>query len=127
MARNTVISVIAIILGLIIIAFPLVGVIASADILGLSVLLLAIFLLSNGIAEVDYSSWNHNACCKLRIDIQPNNIRIPDCINNLPIRNIPDNNRINHHHRKQRQQIWLLDWNTWDSPRCHIYNPWNLY
>ena len=55
MARNTVISVIAIILGLIIIAFPLVGVIASADILGLSVLLLAIFLLSNGIAEVDYN------------------------------------------------------------------------
>jgi len=55
LARNTVISVIAIILGLIIIAFPLVGVIASADILGLSVLLLAIFLLSNGIAEVDYN------------------------------------------------------------------------
>jgi uncharacterized membrane protein HdeD (DUF308 family) len=55
LARNTVISVIAIILGLIIIAFPLVGVIASADILGLSVLLFAIFLLSNGIAEVDYN------------------------------------------------------------------------
>lgn len=55
MARNTVISIIAIILGLIIIAFPLIGIIASADILGLSVLLLAIFLLSNGIAEVEYN------------------------------------------------------------------------
>lgn len=55
MNRNTVISVIAIILGLIIIAFPLAGVVASADILGLSVLLLAIFLLTTGIGEVEYN------------------------------------------------------------------------
>lgn len=56
MYKNTIISIIAIILGLIIIAFPLFGVIAAADILGLSVLLLSIFLLANGISEVEYNT-----------------------------------------------------------------------
>ncbi len=56
MYKNTIISIIAIILGIIIIAFPLFGVIAAADILGLSVLLLSIFLLANGISEVEYNT-----------------------------------------------------------------------
>ncbi len=55
LAKNTVISIIAIVLGIIIIAFPAFGVIAASDILGLSVLLLSIFLISNGIAEVEYN------------------------------------------------------------------------
>lgn len=53
--KDTFISLIAIILGIIIIVFPMVGIIGAADILGLSVLLLAIFLLTNGISEVDYN------------------------------------------------------------------------
>jgi len=53
--KNTSISIISIILGIIIIAFPLCGVIAAADILGLSVLLLSIFMLGNGLSEVDYN------------------------------------------------------------------------
>ena len=56
MYKNTIISIIAIILGIIIIALPLFGVIAAADILGLSVLLLSIFLLANGISEVEYNT-----------------------------------------------------------------------
>ena len=56
MYKQTTISIIAIILGIIIIAFPIFGVIAASDILGLSVLLLSIFLLSNGISEVDYNT-----------------------------------------------------------------------
>ncbi|MBE6513106.1 MAG: DUF308 domain-containing protein [Methanobrevibacter olleyae] len=49
-------SIIAIILGILIIAFPILGVIAASDILGLSVLLLAIFLLANGVSEVEYNT-----------------------------------------------------------------------
>ena len=56
MNKQTTISIIAIILGIITIAFPMLGVIAAADILGLSVLLLAIFLLANGVSEVDYNT-----------------------------------------------------------------------
>ena len=56
MHKQTTISIIAIILGIIIIAFPMLGVIAAADILGLSVLLLAIFLLANGVSEVEYNT-----------------------------------------------------------------------
>ena len=56
MYKQTSISIIAIILGIITIAFPMLGVIAAADILGLSVLLLAIFLLTNGVSEVDYNT-----------------------------------------------------------------------
>ena len=56
MHKQTTISIIAIILGIIIIAFPMLGVIAAADILGLSVLLLAIFLLTNGVSEVEYNT-----------------------------------------------------------------------
>ena len=56
MHKQTTISIIAIILGIIIIAFPMLGVITAADILGLSVLLLAIFLLANGVSEVEYNA-----------------------------------------------------------------------
>ena len=56
MHKQTSISIIAIILGIITIAFPMLGVIAAADILGLSVLLLAIFLLTNGVSEVEYNT-----------------------------------------------------------------------
>ena len=56
MHKQTTISIIAIILGILIIAFPMLGVITAADILGLSVLLLAIFLLANGVSEVDYNT-----------------------------------------------------------------------
>ncbi len=56
MHKQTTISIIAIILGIIIIVFPMLGVITAADILGLSVLLLAIFLLANGVSEVEYNT-----------------------------------------------------------------------
>ena len=56
MHKQTTISIIAIILGIIIIAFPMLGVITAADILGLSVLLLSIFLLANGVSEVEYNT-----------------------------------------------------------------------
>ena len=56
MHKQTTISIIAIILGILIIAFPMLGVITAADILGLSVLLLAIFLLANGVSEVEYNT-----------------------------------------------------------------------
>lgn len=56
MNKQTTISIIAIILGIITIAFPMLGVIAASDILGLSVLLLAIFLLANGVSEVEYNT-----------------------------------------------------------------------
>ena len=56
MHKQTTISIIAIILGIIIIAFTMLGVIGAADILGLSVLLLAVFLLTNGVSEVEYNA-----------------------------------------------------------------------
>ena len=56
MHKQTTISIIAIILGILIIAFPMLGVIAASDILGLSVLLLAIFLLADGVSEVEYNT-----------------------------------------------------------------------
>lgn len=48
-------SIIAIILGLIIIVGPALKIIPSTELLGLSVLLLSIFLLIEGIGEVDYN------------------------------------------------------------------------
>lgn len=49
-------SIIAIILGLIIIVGPAIKIIPSTELLGLSVLLLAIFLLIEGIGEIDYNT-----------------------------------------------------------------------
>ncbi|MCQ2977441.1 MAG: DUF308 domain-containing protein [archaeon] len=54
--KNITISIISILLGIIIIAGPLMGIISASNILGLSVLLLAIFLLINGIGEIDYNT-----------------------------------------------------------------------
>lgn len=56
MHKQSTLSIIAIILGVITIAFPMLGIIGAADILGLSVLLLAIFLLANGVSEVEYNT-----------------------------------------------------------------------
>ncbi|MCQ2737428.1 MAG: DUF308 domain-containing protein [archaeon] len=49
-------SIIAIILGLIIIVGPAIKIIPSTELLGLSVLLLSIFLLIEGIGEIDYNT-----------------------------------------------------------------------
>ena len=49
------ISLLAILLGLLIIAFPIMGVIGVADLISLSVLLIAIYLLIVGIAIIDYN------------------------------------------------------------------------
>ncbi len=54
--KNITTSIISIILGIIIIACPILGVIGASDLLGLSILLLSIFLLVNGIGEVDYNT-----------------------------------------------------------------------
>lgn len=54
--KNITISIISILLGIIIIVGPLMGIISASNILGLSVLLLAIFLLINGIGEIDYNT-----------------------------------------------------------------------
>ncbi|WP_225369823.1 DUF308 domain-containing protein [Methanobrevibacter arboriphilus] len=48
-------SILAIVLGLIIIAFPMVGLIGAQAIIGVAVLLMGVFLLISGISEVDYS------------------------------------------------------------------------
>ena len=52
--KNEVISVIAILLGFITLMFPILGIISAGDILGLSVLLLSIFLLVYGSANMEY-------------------------------------------------------------------------
>lgn len=49
------ISLLAIILGLLIIIFPIMGVITVADLIGLSVLLISIYLLVVGVAIIDYN------------------------------------------------------------------------
>lgn len=50
------ISLLAIILGLIIIIFPIIGVISVSDLIGLSVLLVSIYLLVLGVAIMDYNT-----------------------------------------------------------------------
>ncbi len=52
--KNELISVIAIILGFMTLIFPIFGVVVAGDILGLSVLLLSIFLLVFGSANIEY-------------------------------------------------------------------------
>ena len=49
------ISILAIIVGVIIIAFPMYGIIGASSILGLSILLMSIFLLVTGVSEIEYS------------------------------------------------------------------------
>lgn len=53
--KSKFISLLAIFLGLLIIAFPIMGVIGVADLISLSVLLIAIYLLIVGIAIIDYN------------------------------------------------------------------------
>ncbi|MDR0900149.1 MAG: DUF308 domain-containing protein, partial [Methanobrevibacter sp.] len=53
--KSGIISLIAIILGFIIIGFPMLGIIGAEYIIGLSILLMGIFLMVNGISELDYS------------------------------------------------------------------------
>ena len=53
--KNKFISILAIILGLIIIIFPVMGIIGVADLIGLSILLISIYLLVVGVAIIDYN------------------------------------------------------------------------
>ncbi|MCL2116256.1 MAG: DUF308 domain-containing protein [Methanobrevibacter sp.] len=53
--KKSVISILAIILGLLILIFPMIGVIGAEAIIGVAVLLISIFLLVSGISEIDYS------------------------------------------------------------------------
>ena len=53
--KNKFISLLAIIFGILIIAFPVMGVIGVADLIGLSILLISIYLLVVGVAIIDYN------------------------------------------------------------------------
>ena len=53
--KSKFISLLAIILGLIIIKFPIMGIIGVADLIGLSVLLISIYMLVVGVAIMDYN------------------------------------------------------------------------
>ena len=53
--KNKFISLLAIILGLIIIMFPMLGIIGSGALIGLSILLISIYLLVLGVSIIDYN------------------------------------------------------------------------
>lgn len=53
--KSKFISILAMILGLIIIIFPVMGIIGVADLIGLSILLISIYLLVVGVAIIDYN------------------------------------------------------------------------
>ena len=53
--KNDIIAIFAILFGIIIIAFPIFGVVGASAILGLSVLLLAVYSLIVGMAIIDYN------------------------------------------------------------------------
>jgi uncharacterized membrane protein HdeD (DUF308 family) len=53
--KKTMISLLAIILGVLIIVFPMLGIIGAQAIIGTAVLLMSVFLLIVGISEIDYS------------------------------------------------------------------------
>jgi uncharacterized membrane protein HdeD (DUF308 family) len=53
--KSTINSILAIILGLIVIIFPIMGFISVEYLIGLSILLMSIFLMLNGMSEIDYS------------------------------------------------------------------------
>lgn len=53
--KSKFISLLAILLGLMIIIFPVLGVIGLADLIGLSILLISIYLLVVGVAIIDYN------------------------------------------------------------------------
>lgn len=50
------VSVLSVILGILIIAFPIMGVIAASDLIGLALLLIAIILLITGVSIMDYNT-----------------------------------------------------------------------
>ena len=50
------VSLLAVFLGLIIIVFPLMGVVGASSLIGLSALLMSIYLLVTGITIIDYNS-----------------------------------------------------------------------
>ena len=54
--KNKIVSLLAIIFGIMIIAFPMIGIISSSVILGLSVLLISIFTLMTGLMIIDYNT-----------------------------------------------------------------------
>ncbi|MBQ2665937.1 DUF308 domain-containing protein [Methanobrevibacter sp.] len=53
--KSKFISLLAIILGLLIIIFPIMGIVGVADLIALSVLLISVYLLVVGIATIDYN------------------------------------------------------------------------
>lgn len=53
--KNKFVSLLGIILGIIIIAFPMIGVIGTSSLIGLSVLLISIYLLVAGVSIIDYN------------------------------------------------------------------------
>ncbi|MDR1722115.1 MAG: DUF308 domain-containing protein [Methanobrevibacter sp.] len=53
--KSSITSILAIILGLIIVVFPIIGLIAIDVVIGMAVLILAIFLMLNGMAEIDFA------------------------------------------------------------------------
>lgn len=53
--KSKFISILAMILGLIIIIFPVMGIIGVSDLIGLSILLISIYLLVVGVAIIDYN------------------------------------------------------------------------
>ena len=54
--KNKIVSLLAIILGIMIISFPILGVVSTSAILGLSVLFISIYALLTGISITDYNT-----------------------------------------------------------------------
>lgn len=55
--KNKIVSLLSIIFGIMIISFPLLGVVSSSAIIGLSVLFISIFALMAGISVIDYNKY----------------------------------------------------------------------
>ena len=55
--KNKIVSLLAIIFGIMIISFPILGVISTSAIIGLSVLFIAIYALIMGISIIDYNTY----------------------------------------------------------------------
>ncbi len=55
--KNKIVSLLSIIFGIMIISFPLLGVVSSSAIIGLSVLFISIFALMMGISIIDYNKY----------------------------------------------------------------------
>jgi len=53
--KSSITSILAIILGLIIVVFPIIGLIAIDVVIGMAVLILSMFLMLNGMAEIDFA------------------------------------------------------------------------